>query len=243
MEQATQAAEQAAARTAARIAAARFATAAGLFGTAARLSGTGRFFGTAARLSGTAALFAAAVVVAMEQATQTAEQAAARASARIAAARLTAVSRLTASRLATAMTTTQQAAKRRSALGAAEHHRDAQDKRRNSNTSVHREAPNRNENGRGNTRGSAGKQTRHERTHTWQVPIACGVGSPLCLRTTLETSSKGIVYSISLALLTGRICQNERKVRPARPNYAGSDAWPGEGGDKLLRRLQYELRE
>ncbi len=137
MEQAAQAAQDAAAMgLAARIAtAARFATTAGLSGTTtARLSGaaglgstTTAGFATAARLA--AARFAAAIVVAAEQV----EQAAAMAAARIATtARLTTTARLVATAVA------KQAKTRGSVVGAREHQQGAQDKRRKTNTSVHR---------------------------------------------------------------------------------------------------------
>ena len=79
------------------------------------------------QLASHAALFAAAIVVAVEQV----EQAAAMAAARI----------TTTGRLTTTTTGGPEAKTGRSAVGAAEHHKGAQDKRRKSKTSVHRETP------------------------------------------------------------------------------------------------------
>jgi hypothetical protein len=221
MEQAAEAAEQAAtaglaARLAAAIgfaAAAGFATARGLSGTrgfgraAARLSGTGRF-ATAARLFAAAARLAAAVVVAVEQAAEAAEHAAtAGLAARFAttigftaAAGFAAASRFAA---ATAMT----AEEGRGARSAAENNGDAQGERQVSKT-VHRETPKTNvTGGERHAYPSLCREPSHSTPRS-----GCG-GSRMRRRiaaatdVTLGTSSVRIVNAASPASLIGEVYQ------------------------------------
>ena len=82
----------------------------------------------------------------------------------------------------------------------------------------------------GNTLGHAAMRTRRERLHAWPVPIARRVGSPQSQRTTLETSSQGIVRPDSPALLTGRIYQTHQSEGRA---VAGGEGCAERAADKI----------
>jgi hypothetical protein len=194
MEQAAEAAEDAAAtglaaRFAARItttrgfaATAGFATARGFGGaTTARLSGAAGLFGTtAARFFRTAGLFAAAIVVLAEEVEQ--------------AAAMTAATRIaTASRLAaTAAMMTKES---RGAIGARQHS-GAQDQRHNSKTKVHLTTPTNTVTGEGkHTWVRGAKQTRRRLlTHVASVERRLRRRIvAFAWRTTLDSSSHAIV--------------------------------------------------